>query len=186
MITNALRSKVLAGFPRGTPVVVAAADPVPYAELVAARSDPALVLVAFTGEELPADERLAEAPHVLLEGLDTVEDPVRLLANVAARAPAARLFGFVANAAHVRSLAAAFSGEFPRGGHPLVRAELEPLFRAAGWAPLAVTPVADATIVLPHDPPFTFRLDEIAIRIEDDPMAERCTTAAFVVAADRA
>jgi len=184
MITNALRSTVLAGFPHGTPLVVAAADSAAYAEVLSARADPAVLLLSFD-DVAAGDERLAAAQNVLLEGLDAAEDPVALLTSLRAGAPLARVFALVANAAHVRGLAAAFAGSFP-GGHPLVRAELEPLFIAAGWTPLAVTPIADPTIVLPHAPPFVFALGSITIGVDDGEIAERSTVAAYVVVADRA
>jgi hypothetical protein len=122
---------------------------------------------------------------VVVEGPEDVEDPVALLRSVRERAPVARLFALVANAAHARTFAGFFAGTLPARAHPFVYDELDPLFRAAGWTPLAITPNIDPSLELPHEPPVSLELGTVTLRLDDAATAERCRTAAFIVAADR-
>lgn len=164
MIPSGLRALVLADFPPGTP----------------------LLAVAPRDGELPDDPALATIPHVLLEGLDAVAAPVELLATLHARAPNARLFALVSNAAHVSGLAAFCGGTPLAPEHPLTHDEVAPLFAAAGWTVLSIRPIRDPAIELAHEPPVTVEVDGLAVRLDDAAAVERACTSAFVVIADRA
>jgi hypothetical protein len=124
------RTTLLDLFPHGVPLLVLA--PAAQPDLVAhcvARNDPASAAATFA-----ADGRIDRVPagrafdNVVLEGLDAVDEPVALLRAIRAAAPAARLFALVANAASLSGLAAFVAGVSLAPAHPLVRAELEPLF----------------------------------------------------------
>lgn len=183
MILESVRASLLGSFPAGTPVLIAATEPGAFAALVAARSDPATALTALTAAfDHPA---LAATPHVVLEGLDDVEDPPALLAALRDAAPQARLFALVANGAHVRGLGAFLRGRPPARAHPLVEGELHALFTAGGWQVVAVTPVRDPSLPSPSSYPSQLADgDAVSVRVDDAEMFARLATAAFVVVAD--
>ncbi|MBV8423553.1 MAG: hypothetical protein JO349_00045 [Candidatus Eremiobacteraeota bacterium] len=183
MIDAELRRAVLGSFPPGTSLAVVAAAEKAYAPLLEARADSATSLVALTGGTISA---LGSVQHVLLEGIDDVEEPAVLLREIHAGAPAARLFVLVANAAYLRALAAFFDGTPLAQGHPLVEAELEPLISAAGWRIVAINPVPDESIPGPESLPFELASPSICFKIADPAMLQRARIRAFIVVADRA
>ena len=143
------------------------------------------MLTGFDDGAPPAHPLLATVPHVLLEGLDDVEQPGAVLAALAQSAVHARLFALVANGAHLRALAAFIAGTPLARAHPLVRAELEPLFLAGGWQPLAITPIYDPSLAVPSSFPAHVDAGFAAVRVDDVEQLERGRTAAFMVVADR-
>lgn len=177
---------VLANFPRGTPLLVVAPASSEFGRIAADLGDPAVEVATLEGGGEIDHAGLAAAPHVLLEGLDAVERPAALLAALHERAPRARLFALVSNAAHVRGLAAFFGGRPLAANHPFVQAELEPLFAAAGWRTLAVTPIPDRSIEPPAELPGYLELANMSLRVEDAAMRDAGCTAAYLVVADRA
>lgn len=126
----------------------------------------------------------ATAPHVLLEGLDDIDDPRAFLAAVRERMPHARLFALVANAAHLPALGAFYAGVAPAAAHPLVHAEIEPLFRSGGWQTTAITPIVDGALPPPEAAPVEINAGAIIFQIVDAAMLERARNAAFFVVAD--
>jgi hypothetical protein len=126
----------------------------------------------------------AAAPHVLLEGLDAVDDPVGFLSALRVHVPRARLFALVANAAHLPALGAFFAGQAQSAGHPLVRAEIEPLFLAAGWQPTEITPIADGSLPPAQAVPVEINTGAIIFQIVDPAVLERARSAAFFIVAD--
>jgi hypothetical protein len=172
MITSAIRRGLLANFPAGTPLAIVAPAGA-FDELVAQRNDAATsVHAAATLAGLPAT-----APHVIVEGLDAVDDPAALLAAIRAAAPQARLFALVANAAHLPALAAYFNGAAIAPVRPLVRADVERALDAAGWTPIALDPIAE-------DVPFITDVDGVSFALADDAMRERVRPAAWLAIAD--
>jgi hypothetical protein len=119
----------------------------------------------------------ATAPHVIVEGLDAVEDPVALLAAVRAAAPQARLFALVANAAHLPALAAYFNGGAIAAVRPLVRADVERALADAGWNQIALNPIAE-------DDPFVTQIGGLSFTLDDTETRERVRPAAFLAIAD--
>jgi hypothetical protein len=122
-------------------------------------------------------------PHVLVEGIEDRDDPIAFLTLVRERLPNARLFALVANAAHLPALAAFYAGRAPAAGHPLVRDEIEPLLRAAGWQPSTIAPIIDAA--LPPTLPVEINGGAIIFQIVEPAMLERGRNAAFFVIAER-
>ena len=184
MIDAELRRAVLANFPPGTSLGVVAPADKGYSELLSARGDGAALVVLADGKA-PSADALVSLEHVLLEGVDDVEDPVGLLRSVRAAAPSARLFLVIANAAYARSLLAFFDGAPLARAHPLVGSEIEPLLAAAGWRPLAINPIADESIPADQALPFELTTPNMCIKISDSAMLERTRTRAFIVIADR-
>jgi hypothetical protein len=179
-----MRAAVLASFPRGTPLLIAASETGEYLQLCAELADPAIVIAPLDLDDTPRHPVLPEIPYVLLDGLDDIEEPAALLAALHGRT-AARLFALVANAAHARGLATFIGGSAPARAHPFVLAELAPLFDAAGWPPLTINPIADPGITVPATFPGTIAAGTFSIRVDDAAMFERIRTAAYMVVADR-
>ena len=125
----------------------------------------------------------AAAPFVLLEGIDDLDDPIAVLSAVREQTINARLFALIANAAHLPALAAFYAGSRLATRHPLVRDELEPLFRAAGWQAASITPIVDAA--LPAAAPVEINAGAIIFQIVEQAALERGRNAAFLVTADR-
>lgn len=179
MITAAIRRGLLANFPFGTPVAIVAPDGV-FTGLAAERNDPATSLHALQLE--PALR--AAAPHVILEGLDAVEDPVALLAHVRGAAPQARLFALVANGAHLPALAAYFGGAAIAAVRPLVRNEVERALAAAGWHPIAIEAIADEPTFAAAALPAAVPIGALTFALDDAATLERVRPAAFLAIAD--
>jgi hypothetical protein len=172
MITSAIRRGLLANFPAGTPLAIVAPEGA-FDDLVAERNDAATSLHALAAyADLPPT-----APHVIVEGLDALADPVTLLAGVRAAAPQARLFALVANGAHLPALAAYFNGGAIAPVRPLVRADVERALDASGWKQIALDPIAE-------DVPFITHVGGLSFTLDDDAMRERVQPAALLAIAD--
>ena len=153
------------------------------ADLVRERNDAAASVCEpeALAARLPEPSAIA---HVLLEGLDALDDPAAFLTLLRGRAPQARLFALVANAAHVRALGAFYTGTPLAPGHPLVVGDLEPLFLNAGWRPLAVKAYPDESLPAGPPLPFTFDAGDIVFTLAVPAALERARNAAFLVIAD--
>jgi hypothetical protein len=172
LITSAIRSRLLASFAAGTPLAIVAPAGA-FDRLVAERNAAATSLYRTEQHaDIPAD-----SPHVIVEGLDAVDDPVALLAAVRAAAPHARLFALVANAAHLPALAAYFHGARIAAVRPLVRADVEGALAAAGWRVLALDPLDDGAA-------FSNETGGLTFTLADEAMRERVRPAAFLAVAD--
>ena len=163
MIAAELRDAVLRGFPPGTSLVV---------------------LDAAAELELGT---LRGAQNVFLSGLEDAAAPADVLTAIRKAAPGARLFALVQNAASLRALAELYAGSPAAAGHPLVRAELEPLFRAAGWSPLTVDPLEDESFPAPSAFPVEIGTPAgLVFRFRDAETLARARALAYVVIADPA
>jgi hypothetical protein len=181
MITARIRRSVLGNFPAGTPFLVVAAEPSGFARIVAERGDPAAVWQPL--EALPP---ASKAPHLMLEGIDDLSDPVAYLRDVRATMPDARIFALIANAGHLTGLGAFFAGRPLAAGHPLSHGEIGPLFAAAGWNVLAIKPLPDDALPLPAAAPVVVTVGGIGLQCFTADALERGRTAGFLVIADRA
>jgi hypothetical protein len=181
-----MRQAVLGTFPTGTPLLVLAPEAAEFAPLVRARNDAAIDVRPLAEVAASGDVLHSSIPYVLLEGLDDLDDPVSFLAGLRHRTPQARVFALIANAAHLHALGAFYSGAPLAGGHPLVRDDIEPLFRAAGWLPLAIEALIDESIPAAHALPFAANAGNIVFQMAEPVMLERSRNAAFLVVADRA
>jgi NAD(P)-dependent dehydrogenase (short-subunit alcohol dehydrogenase family) len=181
VILPAIRRAFLASVPAGTPLLVVAPDAAGYAALVAERGDPAVSVLPLELLGAGADLGTAAPADVLLEGLDELAAPAAALQELRARAPHARLHVLVANAAHLPWLAAFFGGAPAPAGHPLVRGEIEALFRAGDWEPQAIDAIADAG--LPATVPVEIAAGAIRFQLADAAQLERGRTAGFLVIA---
>jgi len=178
------RTTLLGLFPQGLPLLVLA--PAAKPELVAlctADDRPASVTATFgpDGRFNVALDRMHE--NVLLEGLDAVDDPIGFLQAIRTAAPAARLFALVANAASLSGLANFVAGAALAPAHPLVRAELEPLFADAGYTVVRVEAL-ESTLHDAEPRAGGWRLGHLLVaELEPDDL-QRVRTDAFVVIAD--
>lgn len=184
MIEPEIRRAFLAGVPAGTPLLILAPERAGYAALTAERNDAAVAVHDMSAFFARGDAPAAAPANVLLEGLDELAAPLAALTQLRADAPHARLHVLIANAAHLVFLAAFFDGAPPPAGHPLVRAEIEPLFRAAGWEPLAVNAIADARLPPPAAVPVEINAGTIRFQFTSAAQLERGRIAAFLVVAD--
>jgi hypothetical protein len=139
------RTTLLDLFPRGVPLLALCATAQPQlAAHVRARSDPSATAAIFGPDGHFDDLAVRAVDNVVLEGLDAVAEPAALLLAIRATAPAARLFALVANAASLSALAAFVEGSPLAPAHPLVRAELDPLFTGGRYAIVHVDDLENA------------------------------------------
>jgi hypothetical protein len=179
MITAAIRRGLLANFPPGTPLDIVAPDGA-FDELVTARNDPSTTLHADAGT-VPA-----ASTHVIVEGIDWVEDPVALFVQLRAAAPRARLFALACNAAYLPALTAYFTGAGTSTTRPLVRADVERVLAAAGWQIIGLEPIAGEAAFAAPEIPGNVTLGPLTFRLADAAMLERMQPAAFLAVADPA
>jgi hypothetical protein len=158
VIRPEIRQSVLANLPAGTPCVQATSD--------IAALDPATT-------------------DVFLEALEEHADPLAVLRAVRAQLPRARLFALIANGAYLPTLGAFFAGAPFAAGRPLVHAEIEPLFSAAGWQTQTIVPAVDATLPPGQAAPLEINAGPIIFQITDPAVLERVRSAAFFVVAGR-
>jgi hypothetical protein len=184
VILPEIRRAFLAGVPAGTPLLIVAPERAGYAALAAERDDGAVVVrdlhALLAAENFPVDA----VANVLLEGLDELAEPAAALRRLHERTPQARLYALVANAAHLVWLAAFYRGEAPPAGHPLVRSELDALFRAGGWEPQAVNAIVDAQLPPPAAVPVEIDAGAIRFQLTAAAMLERGRSAGFLIVAD--
>jgi hypothetical protein len=185
VIRAEMRQAVLSTFPPGTPLLVLAPDTAEFAAIVRARNDAAIDVRSLCEIAATGDVLHPSVPYVLLEGLDDLDDPHAFLAELRDRAPQARVFALIANGAHLHALGAFFSGVPLAAAHPLVLSDIEPLFRAAGWQPLAIENLIDESIPSSDALPFVAGLGDIEFHVTERAMLERGRNAAFLVVADR-
>lgn len=181
MIGAQLRRAVLGNFPPGTPFLVLAPDRSGFAGIVRERNED-IVTFRPLGEGPPA----SACPHLLLEGLDELADPIAFLQRVRDVMPDARIFALVANAAHLVALATFYAGDAIAAEHPLTGAEIAPLFAAAGWTTLAIKPLADDALPAADAAPVMITAGGIGMECVDAATLDRGRTAAYLAIADRA
>ncbi len=183
MIQADQRRATLRTFPAGTPLTIVAPARAGYATLLRERDDPAATLGEL--DDVAAGAGLDPAiPHLVLEGLDDLDEPVSFLASLRDRTPEARIFALISNAAHVGSLAGFYAGLPLSRAHPLVPEEIELLFASAGWRILAIKNLIDESIPPAASLPFAVIAGAIALNLVEPAMHERCRNAAFLVIAD--
>jgi hypothetical protein len=179
VIGAAIRRGLLANFPPGTPLAIVAPAGA-FDELVATRNDSAITLHA-NAETVPAT-----SPHVIVEGLDAVDDPAALLARVRAAAPQARLFALASNAAHLPALAAFYAGAALAAARPLVRADVERALAAGGWQLVALEAIAAEVPFAVPEIPGAVQLGALTFQLDDRATLERVLPAAYLAIADPA
>jgi hypothetical protein len=180
-----MRQAILSTFPPGTPLLVLAPEAAAFAPLVRARNDAAIDVRSLREVAATTGVLHPSAAYVLLEGLDDLDDPGSFLTALRDRVPQARVFALIANGAHLHALGAFFSGVPLATAHPLVFSEIEPLFRAAGWQPLAIEALVDESIPAAQALPFVAGMGAIEFHVAEPAMLERGRNAAFLVVADR-
>lgn len=180
MITAPLRRAVLGTFPAGTPFLVLAPETSGFAEIVRERAEDAVQFCPLAGEP-PA----STFPHLMLEGLDAIADPVAFLQRVRAQMPDARIFALVANAAHLVALGTLYAGRAIAAAHPLTFGEIAPLFAAAGWNPIAIKPLYDDALPAAAAAPLMITVAGLGMECVDAATLERGRAAAYLVIADR-
>jgi hypothetical protein len=181
MITLEQRRETLGNFPAGTPFLVLAPASSGFAEIVRERNDPAVTYV-----ELGSDAAVTPAPHVLIEGLDDVDEPAALLRIVRTAMPAARIFALIANGASFAAIGRFFAGEPIARAHPLTHGEIGPLFAAAGWNTLAIKPLYDTSLPAVERLPIAVTIRGFGMQCNDVAALERGRTAGYLVIADPA
>jgi hypothetical protein len=184
MIRPEMRRAALATFPARTPLTVVAPARADFAALLRDRNDPAAALAELHEVATAGTALDPTTPHLVLEGLDDLDEPVAFLAGLRRRTPEARIFALVSNAAHVGSLAGFYAGLPIAQAHPLVPEEIAPLFSAAGWKVLAIKNLIDESIPPASSLPFAVIAGAIAFNLVEPAMHERCRNAGFLVIAD--
>jgi hypothetical protein len=185
VIQTQLRRSTLANYPLGTPFLILAPDAAGYAEIVRERNDGAVEVRDLRAVADGSDVLHATIPHVFLEGLDDLPDPIAFLDRLRSRTPEARIFALISNAASFLSLGSFFVGKRLARWHPMLLEEVAPLFLAAHWKPLLIKSLLDDTLPAAETLPFTVKAGAIEFQVTDRVMLERGRTAGFLVVADR-
>jgi hypothetical protein len=181
VITPQIRRSALGNFPLGTPFLIVAAESSGFAQIVAERGDPTVAWTPLTTEPPPS-----ATPHVLLEGIDDLFDPVAYLRELRTAMPDARIFALISNAGHLTGLGAFFAGRPLAAGHPISHGEIGPLFADAGWNVLAIKPLPDDALPPADAAPVVVTVGGIGLQCFTADALERGRTAGFLVIADRA
>jgi hypothetical protein len=177
MIDDTMRRGLLDSFPN-VAVTVLATRPQFYALEATRRPQLGVRVIDPAGVLAPIAD-----PNVIVDGLSELVDPVAFLRAVRGATNGARLFALVANAAYGIFLANFLAGETLGPAHPLVEAEVEPLFTASGWQPLDRIPLLDrsaagATI------PYSIEFRGVVLIAATAEMSTRLSTTGFLVIAD--
>ena len=184
MIAPDMRRAALRTFPLGTPLTVLALPLAGFAAFLRERDDDVPVLRDLAAVALDTERLDPATPHLLVEGLDALAEPEAFLRAVRERAPQARVFALISNAAHLGSLGAFYAGAPIAAAHPLVPEEIEPLFAAGGWQILAIKNLIDESIPPATALPFAVTARTITFNLIEPAMLERCRNAGFLVIAD--
>ena len=184
MIAPEMRRAALRTFPGGTPLTVLASPLAGFATLLCERGDDVPVLRDLAAVAAGTERLDPATPHLLIEGLDALVDPGAFLRAVRERAPQARVFALISNAAHLGSLGAFYAGVPLAAAHPLVPEEIEPLFATGGWEILAIKNLVDEAIPPAAALPFAVTARNITFNLIEPAMLERCRNAGFLVIAD--
>ena len=186
MVRATICLQVIENFPPGTPLLIIAPAAAGYTEIAMASKNPAVVTCVLDPENGSwAHEAASTTPHVLLDGIDELDDPVTFLKDLRARAPEARMFALIANACNLIILERFYSEAVTIAAHPLVADQIPDLFEHAGWNVATVTEIMDDLIPANLPAPFPAQIGNIQFQIKDDEMRDRTRVAAFLVVADR-
>jgi hypothetical protein len=173
-----MRAGLLDQFPASVPITVVATGTNFYAYATTRRTGLTLLPLAV-GEPLPP---IADS-NVIVDGLDLLDDPAAALRELRRATSSSRVFALVSNGAYGTTLLRFLAGGSLPAAHPLVAAEIEPLFTAGGWTMRDRTPLLDRSIA--HGPvPYAMTEGGITLAIATEKVAERLSTAGFLVIAD--
>jgi len=121
--------------------------------------------------------------NVIVDGLDRVADPAAALRELRRASTAARVFALVSNAAYSVTLLNFLAGDPFALEHPLVAAEIDELFAESGWSVMARSELINRSIA--HGPlPYAVSNRGVSVTVSTPEIAERLSTAGFVVIAD--
>jgi hypothetical protein len=178
VIDDGMRRGLLGQFPAGVPLTVFAAGTAFYTGIATER--PATTVLPLDGgAPLPP----VGDTNVIVDGLHAVPDPGRALDATRRVTSGARVFALVANAAYAVAVANFLAGEEVAAGHPIVAAGVDELFAANGWRVIDRVPLIDRQIagaVLP----FTITVRDMIFTVTSAEIAERMSSAGFLVVAD--
>lgn len=185
MVRASICLQVIENFPPGTPLLIIAPEANGYTEIAMASKNPALRTCLLDPDQGSwAHPAAATMPHILLDGIDELDDPTTFLNDLRARAPEARLFALIANACNLIVLERFYSQAVPIPAHPLVAGQLGSLFKAGGWDVATVNVIVDDLIPGNLAVPFPAEVGQIQFQIVDDDMRDRVRAAAFLVIAN--
>jgi hypothetical protein len=174
-----MRLGLLDQFPSGVPITVLSTGTQLYAREAPQR--PNLTLLPLTSDGA-AMEAIAD-PNALLDGLDLLADPLAAL-RALRRVPAVlRIFALVSHAAYSVTLLKFLAGDALAAAHPLAGGDIDALFLQSGWRLVDRSPLIDRKVA--HGPiPYAVSDRGVTLKVASPEIAERLSTAGFVVVAD--
>ena len=173
-----MRAGLLDQFPSEVPITVLATGTDFYARAAAKRAGLTLLPLAEAG----ARPAIADA-NVIIDGLDLIADPVAALRELRRTTTGIRVFALISNGAYSVTLLNFLAGDELRAAHPLVAADLEPLFAQGGWRVVDRSALVDRSIA--HGPiPYAVSNRGFSVTVTSAEIGERLTTAGFLVVAD--
>lgn len=172
-----MRQGLLDQFPGDVPITVLASGTDFYERAETRRAGLTLLPLA-------ADAVLpAIGGNVIVDGLDLLADPAAALRELRRASVAARVFALVSHAAYGVTLLNFLAGDTLAAAHPMVASEIDELFANSGWHAVTRSALIDRSIA--HGPiPYAVSNRGVTVTVTSPEIAERLSTAGFVVVAD--
>lgn len=179
LIDDGMRQGLLEQFPGDVPITVLAFGTDFYERAATRRAGLTLLPLAIDAA-LPAI-----GGSVIVDGLDLLTDPAVALRELRRASVAARVFALVSNAAYGVTVLNFLAGDTLAAAHPLVAAEIDELFAGSGWHVVTRSELIDRGTA--HGPvPYGVSNRGVTVTVTSPEIAERLSTAGFVVVADPA
>jgi hypothetical protein len=179
LIDDGMRQGLLDGFPNDIPLTVLAGDTTYYAYAATRRPNLTILPLAAVANALPA---IADT-NIIVDGLAALADPGALMRDLLRVTAGARVFALVSNGAFGADLLNFLAGDAWAGSHPLVAADIDALFADTGWRAVDRIPLIDRSVT--RGPiPYTVSNRGITLKVTTPEIAERLSTAGFVVIVD--
>jgi hypothetical protein len=172
-----MRQGLLDQFPGDVPITVLAFG-TDFYERAATRRAGLTLLPLAADAALPAI-----GGSVIVDGLDLLADPASALRELRRASVTSRVFALVSNAACGTTLLNFLAGGTLAAARPMVASEIDELFAQSGWHVVTRSELIDRSIA--HGPiPYPVSNRGVTVTVTSPEIAERLSTAGFVVVAD--
>jgi hypothetical protein len=178
LIDDGMRQGLLDQFPGSVPLTVVVAGTDFYKHALTRR--PGLTLLPLVDDvALPANAD----PNVIVDGLDALDEPLTALRALRRPGTVARMYALVSNGAYGVTLLKFLACDAHAAAHPLVAADLPDLFAESGWCLVDRIAMVDQSVA--HGPiPYAVTERDVSLKVTTPEIAERLSTAGFLVIAD--
>jgi hypothetical protein len=179
LIDDGMRQGLLDGFPSDIPITVLVSGTAYYAHAATQRSNLTVLSLAAVAAAMPA---IADT-NIIVDGLGALAEPAAMMHDLLRATSGARVFALVSNGAYGTDLLNFLAGDAFAGPHPLVAADLNALFADTGWLAVERIPLIDRSVT--HGPiPYTVSNRGVTLKVTTAEVAERLSTAGFVIIVD--